>query len=53
MNPRTREHKEDIVDELFFNGTSSIPKDMDRDDMKFFVVHVICDGCSILPSKEN
>ena len=26
---------------------------MDRVDMNFFVVHVICDDCSILPSKEN
>ena len=55
MNPRTRGYKKIVwsVDKLFFNGTSTIPKDMDRDDMNFFAVHVICDDCSILPSKEN
>jgi hypothetical protein len=37
----------------FFNGMSTIPKDMDRDDMNFFAIYVICDDCSILPSKEN
>ena len=26
---------------------------MGRDDMNSYAVHVICDGCSILPSKEN
>ena len=26
---------------------------MDMDNMNFFAVHVICDDCSILPSKEN
>ena len=41
------------ADELFFNGTSTIPKDTDRDAINFFAVHVICDDCSILPSKEN
>jgi hypothetical protein len=26
---------------------------MDKDDMNFFAVHIICDDCSILPRKEN
>ena len=30
-----------------------ISKDPGRDNMNFYVVHVICDDCSILPSKEN
>ena len=32
---------------------NTIPKDPGRDDMNFYVVHIICDDCSILPSKEN
>ena len=36
-----------------FYGTSTIPKDTGRDDTNTYAVHVICDDCSILPSKEN
>jgi uncharacterized protein (DUF169 family) len=36
-----------------FNGTNTIPKDPSRDDINFYAVHVICDDCSVLPSKEN
>jgi hypothetical protein len=55
MNPRIKEHKEDSwsASELFFNGTSTIPKDTSRDDMNSYAVYVICDDCSMLPSKEN
>ena len=37
----------------FSNSMSTLPKDTDMNDMNFFAVHVICDDCSILPSKEN
>jgi hypothetical protein len=41
------------IDELFFKATNTILTDPSKDDMNFYVVHVICDDCSILPSKEN
>ena len=55
MNPRTRGYKKIVwsVDKLFFNGTSTTPKDMGRDNTNTYAVHVICDDCSILHSEEN
>jgi hypothetical protein len=55
MNQRIRKHKKDrmVCRWTLFSATSTIPKDMGRDDMNSYVVHVICYDCSILPSKEN